>query len=714
MSMEKYPNLFKPLRIGSMVAKNRINFEPTAISCSNADGSVSELDIAVYSELAKGGYSMINIGGCTPDSKTGRVTVTGVIADEDNMIPGMTLLANSIKKYGALGIPQIQHPGRQCPMPKGSYMSTNDMVIKLPWSAGHEIVFANAEEKGKEIKAMTTSEILDNIEMWSLAAWRCQQAGFPGVCLHAAHGYLMSAFMSPYLNRRIDRFGGSFENRMLYPLSVIKEIKNKCGNDYPVIVRYSANEWVPGGIDSAEAIKIAIALEQGGADALDLSQCIQETPGAGFDPMQYQEGWTIYSAEAVKPHVSIPVIISHQLRSPAYMESIIAEGKADMVGQCRQALADPYFPLKVQMGKEDKIRKCISCLTGCWQESLMAKKNIQCAVNPICGDLDFYNMDKSKAKKAVRIAIIGGGPGGMETARWAIMKGHKPTIFEKKQELGGAILGCCLVPGKDKMKWEADWLRNEIRDLGVEVKMGHVPTLEELKGYDVVVNATGAVSYVPEVNGLKDKVVSMEAAFACPKVTCEFYPKDSGRKPAKLGEKVVVWGDHYGAADLVAYLASIGKDVTVVTDKKEFGSSVEVIHMYVLRKRMAQGDAEALSSKPYKFPVKVFQSATLYNIGEKEVKIIDKGMNITTIEADDIVTCYIKPNAELESVFGKLEEAGIPVVTIGDAKSPRNLHAAVKEGAQFILYLNPDILIKNPNDALIDDLPLDVRGELGL
>ena len=129
---------------------------------------------------------------------------------------------------------------------------------------------------------------------------------------------------------------------------------------------------------------------------------------------------------------------------------------------------------------------------------------------------------------------------------------------------------------------------------------------------------------------------------------------------------------------------------------------------------MAQGDAEALSSKPYKFPVKVFQSATLYNIGEKEVKIIDKGMNITTIEADDIVTCYIKPNAELESVFGKLEEAGIPVVTIGDAKSPRNLHAAVKEGAQFILYLNPDILIKNPNDALIDDLPLDVRGELGL
>ena len=162
-----------------------------------------------------------------------------------------------------------------------------------------------------------------------------------------------------------------------------------------------------------------------------------------------------------------------------------------------------------------------------------------------------------------------------------------------------------------------------------------------------------------------------------------------------------------------ALAAYIGKDVTVVTDRKEFGSSVEVIHMYVLRKRMAQGDAEALESKPYKYPVKLFQSARLYNIGEKEVKIIDKEMNITTIPADDIVSCNIKPNVEMAELYAKLEKAGVPVVTVGDAKSPRNLHAAVKEGAQFAIRLNPEHYIKNPNDALIDDLPLDVKGELG-
>lgn len=712
MLNEKYPNLFKPIRIGSVVAKNRINFEPTAISCSNADGSVSELDMAVYSEVAKGGYSMINIGGCTPDSKTGRVTVTGCIIDEDNMIPGMARLAKSIQKYGALAFPQIQHPGRQCPMPKGSYMSTNDQVVKLPWSAGHEIVFANAEEQGKEIKAMTTSQILDQIDLWSLAAWRCQAAGMDGVGLHAAHGYLMSAFLSPYLNRRIDRFGGSFENRMLFTQSIIKEIKNKCGQDFPVVVRFSANEWVESGIDTQEAMRIAVALEEGGADAIDLSQCIQETPGAGFDPMPYQEGWTIYSSEAIKPLVKIPVIISHALRHAPFCEKILADGKADMIGMCRQALADPYWPLKVQQGKEEKIRKCISCLTGCWQESLMAKKDIACAVNPICGDLNFYNMDKSKTKKPLKIAIVGGGPGGMEAARWATMKGHIPTIFEKSLELGGAILGCCLVPGKEKMKWQADWLRNEIADLGVDVKMGHIPTLEELKGYDVVLNATGAVSYAPEVGGMSEKIVSMEAAFACPKVTCEFYPKDSGRKGAKLGEKVVIWGDHYGAADLVAFLGAAGKDVTVVTDRKEFGSSVEVIHMYVLRKRMSQGDAEGLSSKPYKFPVKVFESSTLYNISDKQVKIIGNDMHITTIDVDDIVTCYTRPNVELAEMFDKLDAAGIPVITIGDAKSPRNLHAAIKEGAEFILQIDTDSCVKNPNGALLDDLPMDVKGQL--
>ena len=175
------------------------------------------------------------------------------------------------------------------------------------------------------------------------------QAGFDAVELHAAHGYLISQFMSPYLNKRIDRFGGGFENRMRFPLAIVASIQKKCGPDFPVLIRYSADEWVPGGRELAESVEVAKVFENAGVAALDLSQCIQESPGAGFDPMQYPEGWTLYASEAVKKAVKIPIIISHSLRNPEFCEQALAEGKTDMVGLSRQILADPYWPLKAKL-----------------------------------------------------------------------------------------------------------------------------------------------------------------------------------------------------------------------------------------------------------------------------------------------------------------------------------------------------------------------------
>lgn len=310
----KYPNLFKPLQMGSMVLKNRIVHVPTDVSSSHADGSVSGRDLHHYAEIAKGGVSMLIVEATSPDGKTGRPTVTGLVADADNYIPGLARLAESIQRYGAKAVCQLQHPGRQAALPRHNYMSANGRVIKLPWSAGHEIVYENASEKGKAVRAMSTEEVLEMIELFAEAAWRVKAAGFDGVELHAAHGYLISDFMSPYLNKRNDRFGGSYENRMRFPLATIAKIQEKCGADYPVLVRYSVDEWVPGGRELDESLLVAKTFEEAGVAALDLSQCIQETPGAGFDPMQYPEGWTVYASEAIKKEVKIPVIISHSLR----------------------------------------------------------------------------------------------------------------------------------------------------------------------------------------------------------------------------------------------------------------------------------------------------------------------------------------------------------------------------------------------------------------
>lgn len=701
--MLKYPHLFTPIRIGTMTVPNRICHVPTDVSSSNADGSVSERDIHHHSEIAKGGAGLIIVGATSPDGKTGRPTVTGLVADDDNFIPGLARLAEGMHKYGAKCVVQLQHPGRQCAIPRYNTMSATDMVVKLPWSAGHEIVYENAEEKGKPVRAMTTEEVVDMVDKFSEAAWRVKQAGFDGVELHAAHGYLISQFMSPYLNKRNDRWGGSFENRMRFPLAIISSIQKKCGKDFPILVRYSVDEWVEGGRECEESVRMAVEFERAGVAALDLSQCIQESPGAGFDPMYYPEGWTVYASQAVKKVVSIPVINSHTFRNPDFCEKVVADGDTDMVGLSRQLLCDPYWPLKAYLGKPEQIRRCISCLTGCWQESMMAKKEIGCAINPACGHMEFDDM--KPAEKPLRVGIVGGGPAGMEAARIATVRGHQVTLFEKTGELGGAILGCCMAPGKEKMKWYADWIRNQIIQLNVDVRLYTCPTVEDLKQFDVVLNATGASSYVPDCIGA-ERVVPFEAAIACPKVNCPFHPKD--RTMRRLGERVLVWGDHYAAADTAAALANMGKAVTIVTDKKEFGATVEVIHMYVLRKRFAQTDAEALDSKPFKYPVKVIESSTVYSIEEGKVVLLDKNFNRTELEIDDVVTCHTRSNTEL---FDELRAAGVPVINAGDSKSPRNLHAAVMEGATFGLKLEESVLM-NPNHSVINDLPADVLGQI--
>jgi 2,4-dienoyl-CoA reductase-like NADH-dependent reductase (Old Yellow Enzyme family)/thioredoxin reductase len=690
--------------IGSMLVPNRVAHVPTDVSSSNADGSISERDIHHHAEIAKGGAGLVIVGATTPDAKTGRPTVTGIVADNDNYIPGLARLAAAMHRYGAKCAVQLQHPGRQAALPRGSYLSADDMVLKLPWSAGHEIVYENAEEKGKPVRAMKTEEVLEMVDLFSEAAWRVRQAGFDAVELHAAHGYLISQFMSPYLNHRNDRFGGSFENRMRFPLAIIDSIQKKCGRDFPVMVRYSADEWVEGGRGIEESVRVAKTLEMAGVAALDLSQCVQESPGAGFDPMYYDEGWTLYASEAVKKEVSVPIIISHALRNPGFCEKAIAEGKTDMIGLARQMLADPYWPVKAQMGREKEIRRCISCLTGCWQESMLAKKEIACAINPACGNEAFA--DLKPAEKPLRVGIVGGGPAGMEAARISAIRGHSVTLFEKTGELGGAILGCCMTPGKSKMKWYADWIREQIGNLAVDVRLHAEPDIETLKGFDAVLTATGARSYVPELFSGAERVLPFEDVIACPKVNCEYHP--GSRKPLKLGENVIVWGDHYAAADVAAYLASIGKAVTVVTENREFASTVEVIHMYVLRKRFNQSDAEALHSTPFKHPVKVIERASVVCVEEGRAVIQDSGFKKTVIAADAVVTCHTRPN---QGLLAKLAEAGVKAVNAGDSVRPRNLRAAVFEGARFGLTLDSDMLV-NPNGAIMNNLPMDVRLQL--
>ena len=641
---------------------------PTDISSSHADGEVSERDIHHHTDIARGGTGFVIVGATTPDMKTGRPTVTCLVADGDNYIPGLARLAEGMHRYGAKCAVQLQHPGRQCAIPRYNTLGATDRVLKLPWSAGHEIIYENAEEKGKEIREASIAEILELVDLFSEAAWRVKQAGFDAVELHAAHGYLLSEFMSPFLNMRTDRFGGSFENRMRFPLAVIDSIQKKCGKGFPILVRYSFDEWCEGGRGIEEGLEIARVLERAGCAAVDLSMGMQESPGAGFDPMQYPQGWATYAAEAVKQVVRIPVITSHSLRDPEYCEQILAEGKTDLVGLARQLLADPYWPVKAKYGPGQADpplhlvprRLLAGVADGEEGDRLLDQRGLR---QPGLRE-DEADGDAGQGRgRRRRTGRHGGGPDRHRARppRHALRAGRRAGRGDARTSAWSRARRRCA----------GTWTGSGTRSSSSTSTSGSTTPRRstELRGFDVVLNATGAVSYVPEVAGDASRVVPFEESMACPKIACECHP--GGRQMRKLGARVLLWGDGYAATDTAAFLADIGREVTIVTENREFAADCEVIHMYVLRKRFAQGDAEVLSSRPYKHPVTVITSTTVESIDGTTVVLQDSDFNRTTLEVDDVVTCHIRPEPGL---FGELRAAGVNVIKVGDSVRPRNLY----------------------------------------
>ena len=700
MKNKYYPNLFSPIQIGNMLVPNRIAMVPTDISSSNADGSINQRVITYHEQIAKGGCGFIIVGATTPDKATGRPTVTCVAADEDPLIPGLANLAEAMHRYGAKCAVQIQHPGRQAAWPRKNLMSASDHVLDVPGSAGHEVIYAESIAQGKSVRAMSVEEIYDLIEKFGEAAWRVKQAGFDSVELHGAHGYLIAQFMSPFVNKRTDRFGGSFMGRMRFTMEIITRIQMKCGKDYPLGIRYSGDEWIEGGRGLDETVRVAKLMEEMGLAYVDISAGIFESPGAVMDPMYYPEGWNTYTAEEVKKHVSIPVITSHSLRNPDYCEKILSDGKTDMVGFSRQLIADAFWADKARLGKKKEIRRCISCLVGCWQESLMIRRDMRCAINPAVGDERFIHL--KAAKKSCKVAVIGGGPAGMEAARICTLRGHKVTLFERTGELGGAMLYCCTVPGKNKMRWYADWLRQQIGKLGIEVKYRNEPKVKDLKKYDVVLLAAGSRVFTPEIPGIKlSFVTTFEDVLRCKNAKCEYYPKDK-EKPFKCGTKVLIWGDHFGAADTAEMLGSAGKRVTIVTENSGFAKWMEPVHRDVMMKRFSCGNGEGLKSKKYAHSVNIISNSSVLEIKKDgTVVIVNSEFEQSSIKVDTVVLAEAVPE---DSVYESFLEAGLKVVRIGDAKKVRNVRGAVTDGANAALVIEEGVML-NANNELISNLP---------
>ena len=318
-------------------------------------------------------------------------------------------------------------------------------------------------------------------------------AGFDLVEIHACHGYLISNFLSPYSNKRTDLYGGPFENRIRILLEIIREIKAQVGPDYPICCRLSGTDYEPDGYGIDETVELCKRLEALGVAAIHMSGGIHHTTIHEVSPMGMSLAHNVWAAEAAKKEISLPVIASGSITSPALAESILEEGKGDFIGLGRPLWADPQWPLKAREGRPEDIRPCIRCNDGCLARGDHIANTVRCTTNvALCREEEFAI---TPAEHPRRVAVVGGGPAGMEAARVCALKGHNVTLYEKR-ELGGALLEASIPDFKaPDLKPLVDYLKTQVEKTGVEV-IAKEATLADLTGgaYDAVIVAAGATA----------------------------------------------------------------------------------------------------------------------------------------------------------------------------------------------------------------------------
>lgn len=487
-----YHHLFSTGNIGRVVLKNRVVMPGMSTNLAGPNGEITDHQIRYYEERAKGGVGLIITEFTCIDYEYGKGAVNQLRIDKDSFVPGFYRLANAVHKYGTKIFVQLHHAGRES---NSALTEGKQIIAPSP---------VTCKAIGEEPRELTTQEVKDLISKFIQSAYRCKLAGIDGVELHGAHGYLINQFLSPNTNLRTDEYGGSFDNRMRFLEEIVIGIKKQCGEDYPVTVRLSVDEFDEGGTDVSLSKKISRYLESIGVDGLHASAGNYNSMDKVIESPLFEQGWRVYLAEEIKKEVHIPVIAVGAIREPKFVESILADGKADFVAIGRGHIAEPEWVRKVSEGREKEIRMCISCLHCSY-----SKGHLSCSINARVGrELEFLDFKKIEEKR--HIVIVGGGPGGMEAARVLTEKGYHVTIFEKTNKLGGQLNLVTDPVYKKKMKWYVDYLTNEMERLHVDVRLDTEATVEKIQASQpfAVLLVTGSTPFMPSIEGIYSANVS--------------------------------------------------------------------------------------------------------------------------------------------------------------------------------------------------------------
>lgn len=647
-----YEKLFTPGKIGNITVKNRLVMSPMGIGLAELDGSPSEDMLAFYEARAMGGAGLIIPEITRVNDVHGAGLMRQLSVTQDRHIPGMARLATVVHKHGAKIFIQLHHPGRET-------------VTAL--TGGQPVVSASAipcKYLQQDTRALTTEEIQQLIAQFVAGAARVQKAGCDGVELHAAHGYLLQQFLSPYTNKREDQYGGSFENRLRMISEIIAGIRETCGPDFPIGVRLSVEEFLDKtGVNEdyihiQDGVKIAMALESMGIDFVDVSVGLYETGITCVEPISYPQGWRRELIKAVKDHVHIPVIGVSSIREPAVAEQFLADGVEDFVSMGRSWLADEQWGKKVQEGREAELCKCINCLR-CF-ESLnqwnAAGLPPECALNPRMARERKYG-DLERDIQSHTAVVVGGGPAGMMAAKTLAERGVKVTLLDRGSELGGTVNLAKKPPLKERMQWVADYYANAFQRLGVEVQLNTEVTADTVAALqpDAVVVATGSKSVVP------DSIPGVHGA------NVHTIEEVLSGKVSLSGKQTVVIGAGNTGIETAEYLCAAGNTVTIVDQLDKVAPTANHTNVADICGRLNQHGAKFLLAH------------SLKEIRENQVvleRLVDHAE--VTVSADAVVLSLgFRPDNALAE---ELRAKSIETVVVGSAVKDGTIAPATRSG----------------------------------
>ncbi len=580
MSIERYPNLFAPIRIGKTVFRNRIFAAPNGCQYLDYGNVPSREGVAFFERKAIGGAAAVTVGECIVDSKTGQAHAYQILLDNPQALPPMSSMATAISRHGAVASVQLQHCGMYSHLVYergGQLLGPVDAAIPDVHTTnndGHEVT--PSPDGLRHVRAMTEEEIEQLIRAFGRAAALAKQCGFGMIMLHAGHGWGLAQFISKYVNTRTDRWGGpALEDRMRLPLAVIESVRKSVGPGFPIEVRISGAECIDNGYDIDEGIAIAKMLD-GKADIIHVSAGHHESPYAStitHPSMFMEDGCNVKYAAEIRKHVKTPVATVGALTDPDMMEEIIASGQVDIVDLGRQTLADPDLPLKARLGRSDDVDRCMRCCE-CFSTSTRTRRRA-CAINPVIGHEMEERFDVPP-KKLRKVLVAGGGIAGMEAALTAARRGHSVILCEASDTLGGVLKCEEKVPFKKKL---GDYLVRQarrVREAGVEIRLNTPVTPELACGIapDVIIAATGASPVIPQIPGVDgDNVLGAEYAYL---------------HPEEVGRRVVILGGGLVGIELAIFLSGEDRNVTLLEMMPELNDGGNMVHMNGLRIQIAE------------------------------------------------------------------------------------------------------------------------------